>query len=141
MINELLINNLDTLSDNENNEEELTRIELDNFKNKVQLWIKTDDEIRKLQKAIKERKENNKDLSNEILDFMVHHNIENLNTKDGSKLKYSVSYNRKPISKKIIKSRLINWFKDTHKSNECITYVLDNTEKEKKIGLKRLLKK
>jgi hypothetical protein len=141
MINELLINNLDTKPHKDENEDELTRIELDEFKNKVQLWIKTDDEIRALQKAIKERKGSNKDLSNEILDFMMSHNIENLNTKDGSKLKYSVSYNRKPISKKVIKSRLMNWFKDTHKSNECITYVLDNNEKEKKIGLKRLLKK
>ena len=130
MINELLNNNLDTNPHKDENEDELTRIEL-----------KTDDEIRALQKAIKERKGSNKDLSNEILDFMTSHNIENLNTKDGSKLKYSVSYNRKPISKKVIKSRLMNWFKDTHKSNECITYVLDNNEKEKKIGLKRLLKK
>ena len=73
MINELLINNLDTKPHKDENEDELTRIELDEFKNKVQLWIKTDDEIRALQKAIKERKGSNKDLSNEILDFMTSH--------------------------------------------------------------------
>jgi hypothetical protein len=137
MINELLINNVNY----QDHEEELTNLELNDFKTSVQTWIKTDDEIRSLQKAIKERRDNNKELSNEILDFMNSHNIENLNAKDGSKLKYAVSYNRKPVSKKVIKSRLINWFNNTKQSEDCITFVLDNSEKEKKIGLKRLFKK
>ena len=52
------------------NKSEPSEDELDNFKNLVSEWFKYDDSIRKLIIAIKERKNYQRSLNNQIQDFM-----------------------------------------------------------------------
>ena len=59
------------------------------FKTNVKNFLDIDDDIIKLEKVIKERKQIKKTLTNEILGFMNTHNIEDLSTGNG-KLKRSV---------------------------------------------------
>ena len=119
---------------------ELTKFELESFRKKVLEWLTLDDEIRALSKAVKERKQKKKDLNEYILKFMGEHDIENLNTKDG-KLKYSVSYTKKSVTKATIKNRLVDWFKNVKDGEKCAEFIFNSADKQERVRLKRTFKK
>ena len=64
---------------------------LEEFKSQVRAWVEIDNNIRKLKKSIKEHNNAKKELNDFILRFMIKYNIEDLNTKDGSKLRYKIN--------------------------------------------------
>ncbi|NBP66977.1 MAG: hypothetical protein EBU66_20315 [Bacteroidetes bacterium] len=57
--------------------------ELQDFKNKVNEWVKIDEQIRKLQIAIKERRVHKRVLGTQIQEFMTKNGYDNLNTHQG----------------------------------------------------------
>ena len=77
------------MSDTQENNE-VDPQQLENFKNNVKNYLNLDDDIKKLEKNVRERKQLKKKVADEILTFMNEHNIEDLNT-DSGKLKRSVS--------------------------------------------------
>ena len=56
---------------------------LESFKNDVRMWMELDNSIRRLQAAIKERREAKKIINARILDFMSKYKIDDLNTREG----------------------------------------------------------
>ena len=116
----------------------INEIELRDFKEKVKTWMSIDDEIKMLRDAIKERQEKKKELGDEVLKFMGVHNIDNLNTKKGDKLKYSVSNRKKAISNKVVKERFNNVFKDNNNYDKYMEYIFGGQTEVKSVNLKRL---
>ena len=109
-----------------------------NFKKEVSDWITLDDDIRTLQKAIKERKDKKTELTPKILYFMEKFKINDLNTNDG-KLKFSRSLYTKPLNKKYLISRLGDFFRDYSKGEKIAGFIMDNRDKEEKVRLTRTL--
>jgi len=89
------------------NKTEPSEDELDNFKILVSEWFKYDDSIRKLVIAIKERKNYQRSLNNQIQEFMFKYKYNDLNTQNG-RIKATMRETHKPINMKEIKDILEN---------------------------------
>lgn len=75
---------------------EPTSEELESFKNLVNDWFKYDDQIRKLNIAMKERKNYQRALNNKIQEFMLKYQYNDLNTQHG-RIKANVKEVKLPI--------------------------------------------
>ena len=110
---------------------------LDEFKNHVRAWIEIDNVVRKLQSAIKERNDLKKQLTEKILRFMSKFNIEDLNTKDGSKLRYKTSKSTTAPSKTQIKERLMQYYGTVSNIDELTEKVFEKSQRDT-VSLRRL---
>ena len=122
------------------NKSEPSEDELDNFKNLVSEWFKYDDSIRKLIIAIKERKNYQRSLNNQIQDFMFKYKYNDLNTHNG-RIKANIKEVPKPINIKDIKTRILE-FKDLSGS-ELLEKVfsMDNRPIVEKKTIRRIIPK
>lgn len=107
------------------------------FKNNVKEWLLLDDDIITLQNAIKDRKVKKNELTPKILEYMGKYEINDLNTNDG-KIKFTKSYQTKPLNKQFLISRLGDFFKDFNKGEKAATFILENRDKEEKFKLRRV---
>lgn len=82
--------------------------ELEAFKNLVNDWFKYDDQIRKLDIAIKERKNYQKALNSKIQDFMFLYQYNDLNTQHG-RIKSNVREVKAPIKMSDIKDKILKY--------------------------------
>ena len=100
----------ESLVDDIINEEkkEPTEEELETFKNLVNDWFKYDDQIRKLNIAIKERKNYQRVLNNKIEEFMFSFKYNDLNTQHG-RIKTNVKECKVPIKMNDIKTMIIKY--------------------------------
>jgi len=83
--------------------------ELESFKNLVNDWFKYDDQIRKLQTAIKERKNYQRVLNGKIEKFMFDYKYNDLNTQHG-RIKTNVKECNVPIKMGDIKSKIMQYY-------------------------------
>ena len=107
------------------------------FKENVKLWMKLDDDINTLNKAIKERKEKKKEISPGLLEFMEKHEINDLNTNEGN-LKFQKSLRSKPISKKYLLDKLGFFFNNESKGEKVVNFIYNSREKTEISNLKRV---
>ena len=128
----------------ESNNNALSTIELpdnavmEEFKNQVRSWIELDNAVRKLQHAMRERNIAKKQLTEKILRFMAKYNIEDLNAKDGSRLKYRVTASKAAVKPKEIKERLIeNYGKFDNVKDLSEKIFGPNENKVQKVSLSR----
>ena len=92
-----------------NNEKvEPSEEELESFKNLVNEWFKFDDQIRKLNVAMKERKSHQRVLNNKIEEFMFNFKYNDLNTHHG-RLKTNMQERVVPIKMNDIKTKIIQY--------------------------------
>ena len=110
------------------------------FKEEVKLWLRLDDDIKKLNEAIKDRKNKKKEITPKLLDFMENHNINDLNTADGN-LKFQKSLRSKPLSKKYLLDRLSDFYKNMQKSEKIVNFIYNNREKTEISNIKRVYPK
>ena len=110
------------------------------FKENVKKYIAFDDDIKKIEKIVKEKKAEKKKITEFIIEFMSNYNIEDLSTENG-KLKKSISYTKKPLNKETLKSKLGEYFKNYEKGEEIANYIIDKRDKEERVRLKRFIKK
>jgi hypothetical protein len=82
--------------------------ELDAFKNLVNDWFKYDDQIRKLDTAIKERRNYQKALNGKIQDFMFRYKYNDLNTQHGS-IKSNIKEVKVPIKVTEIRDKIMKY--------------------------------
>jgi hypothetical protein len=111
---------------------------LEEFKSQVRAWVEIDNNIRKLKKSIKEHNNAKKELNDFILRFMIKYNIEDLNTKDGSKLRYKVNQVKCKPSVNDIKTRLIEHFDKVKDIDELTEKLFVPMKETKKPTLRRL---
>lgn len=110
---------------------------LDEFKNHVRAYIELDNTIRKLKGLLKERNNLKKQLNEKILKFMAKYNIEDLNTRDGSKLRYKVTTTKAAPTKADIKDRLVQYYGNVDNVDELAEKVFQKNQKEV-VSLRRL---
>ena len=94
----------------------------------IQEWVRLDNEIRKLKKEEKSRKDNQKKLSAELMGLMKNNAIDEVDINNG-KLMYSKKNVRKPITKKNLLGILSKFYKgDITKATEINDFIVDNRE-------------
>jgi hypothetical protein len=124
---------------------EVTDEEFQFYKEKLQSnvkeYLELDEQIVALKKAVKERNDSRKKLSEEILDIMKKIDINHMNIKDG-KLVSKVTNNFKSITKRTLNDSLQNIFKnDDEALQKAFNTILENREKVEKITLKHVKNK
>lgn len=102
----------------------------------IKEWVKNDNEIRVLQKQQKLRKEENKQITNKLLDVMKKNDIDCFDIKDG-KVLYKKQNIKKAISKAYLIKQLSTFFEGNEsKAEELKTYILENREVQVKEAIK-----
>ena len=112
----------------------------DQLKKEVKEYLEIDDQIKALNKAIRERRDKKKKLSDNILVNMKKFQIDFMNTKNG-KLVYTESKRKENLNKKNLLTGLNEFFNDEEKSKVVSQIVLDNRSEVKKVTLRRTINK
>jgi polyribonucleotide nucleotidyltransferase len=118
--------------------EEKDNISLEEFREYVRKWLELDNNIKKAQEVIKERKKVRDKLSMVISGFMCKYNIEDLNTKEG-RIRCKVSTVRAPVNQKVIKQKISDYFvNDEDKQVAILNKIYEERDKVEKVSLRRL---
>jgi hypothetical protein len=112
----------------------------DKLKNEVKEYLELDDQIKAINKALKERREKKKKLSESILENMKGFNIDFMNTKNG-KLTYTTNKRKEPLNKKNLITGLNNYFDNEVESKKVSKIVLDSRSDVTKVTLRRTITK
>ena len=107
----------------------------------VKSWLTIDNEIRALQKEIKERRKLKKQLTTDLMSTMKNNDIDALNVPDGE-LIYSKSKTKAPLSKKHLLSSLTQYFKgDQRMIDELSKFIMESRLEKEKESIRRKIKK
>ena len=107
----------------------------------VKQWINIDNEIRQLQGAIKERRKQKKELTDNLVHTMKQNDIDVFNIPDGE-LIYTKTKSKRPLSKKHLLLSLSQYFKNDKEMVERLgTFILDSRQIKEKENIKRKIKK
>jgi|TARA_B110000259_G_C13988507_1_gene391465 hypothetical protein len=139
-LNDNIVSNIidnDIAVDSTDMTESMNEVLLDEFKKDVQDWMSLDNQMKRLEVAVKERRKKKKDLNLKILDFMDRFNIEDLNTKEGI-IRYKKSFVKEPLSQKKIKDKLMDMFKDDNAISEKVEKIFTDRGKVEKTTLRRI---
>jgi hypothetical protein len=110
------------------------------LKSEVKDYLEIDDQIKALNKAIKERRDRKKKLSESILVNMKKFDIDFMKTKNG-KLVYTETKRKEGLNKKNLIMGLNNYFEDEVRAKMVSKIVLDSRTEIKKITLRRTTNK
>ena len=113
---------------------EPTEVELNDLKAMVNDWFKYDDQIRKLQTAIKERKLHQKVLNSKIEKFMFEYKYKDLNTQHGI-IKANERKVKIPVKMSDIKDKILEL---NHLSGEELLNEIFNNENRKTVIKKNI---
>lgn len=102
-------------------------------------WIQIDNEMKELQKAIKERRERKKELTDSLVNVMKSNDIDCFDTKD-SKLVYKQNKVKSSMSKKYLLSSIHKLFENEPDTAKKVSeYILNNREEKIKETISRKL--
>jgi hypothetical protein len=94
----------------------------------VKEWVKLDNDIRKLQKELAQRKNDKKTLSAALIETMKKNEIDNFDISNGQ-ICYNKKNVKKPITKKVLLNILEKFYKgDALKATETQNFILENRE-------------
>jgi hypothetical protein len=107
----------------------------------VKSWIDLDNEIKLLQKEIKNRRETKKDLTNDLVSIMKTNDIDCFDTKT-YKLIYTKRNIKPPLTKKHLISSLEIFFNnDNEKAKELGLYIMNSREAKTRESIRQKLLK
>ena len=107
----------------------------------VKQWITLDDEIKQLQKVIKEKRKEKKAYTENLVEVMKSNDIQCFDISDG-KLMYTQNKVKSALSKKHLIKSLTEWFKDDpSKIGDLTKHILNSREEKIKENIKRKIKK
>lgn len=103
----------------------------------VKEWMGIDEEMKQLQKLMREKRQKKKELNDILIGVMKENEIECFDTNSG-KLLYSVNKTKKAITKKMLVETLHKYFgNDDEKVNEVASFILENRDECVKETIKR----
>lgn len=106
----------------------------------IKEWIRIDNEIRNLNKEVRDRKTQQTNISKRLMTTMKDNNIDEFNVKEG-KLIYSKKQVKKPITKKYLTDVLIKYYDgDAEQATELNSFIDENREATTKESIRRLVK-
>jgi hypothetical protein len=111
--------------------------------NNIKEWIHYDNEMKKLKKEVKIRKEKQKKLTDDIVKVMKAKEIDCFDLNDG-KLIYSQSKTKQTINKQHIMNCLEKYFKENGDENmitDLTNFILENREIKVKETIRRKIEK
>lgn len=107
----------------------------------VKTWLNIDNEIRALQKEIRERRKLKKDLTKNLVDIMKSQDIDALNVPDGQ-LVYNKTKTKSALSKKHLMTSLASYFKhDQRLVDELTNFIMESRQDKERENIKRKIKK
>ena len=107
----------------------------------VKNWINLDNELREISKIAKEKRDQKKSISVELMDVMKSNEIECLDINDGQ-LCYKKSKTKKPLNKDNLLKILQKYFKaDDSRSTDITQFILNNREESDKESITRKINK
>ena len=107
----------------------------------VRGWITIDNEIKQLQKVIKEKRKEKKAFTANLVEVMKSNDIQCFDISDG-KLMYTQNKVKSALSKKHLIKSLTEWFKDDpSKIGDLTKHILNSREEKIKENIKRKNKK
>ena len=107
----------------------------------IKTWIGLDNEIKILQKEIKNRREQKKLLTKELVGVMKNNDIDCWNTGEG-KLIYSKTKSKAPLSKKHLLNSLLKFFQDDENTaKELSKFIMETREVKEKENIRRKIPK
>ena len=107
----------------------------------VKTWLDIDNQIRTLQKEIRDRRKLKKDLTQSLVGIMKTQDIDALNVPDGQ-LIYNKTKSKAPLSKKHLLTSLATYFKDDKRIVEELTkFIMESRQEKEKENIKRKIKK
>ena len=106
----------------------------------IKEWIRIDNEIRNLNKEIRDRKTQVGKISQKLMATMKDNKIDEFNVKEG-KLIYSKKQVKKPITKKYLTDVLLKYYNgDDEQATELNSFINENREATVKETIRRLVK-
>jgi hypothetical protein len=99
--------------------------DMEMFKAQVSEWLKLDDQLRKLQVAVRERRVHQKALGSKIQEFMMKYGYDNLNTPQGGRIRSSVRTVRPALKLADIRQKLLELADQPLTGEEIIQRILD----------------
>ena len=112
----------------------------DKLKTEVKDYLELDDQIKAINKALKDRRDRKKALSESILENMKKFQIDFMNTKNG-KLIYAETKRKEPLNKKNLITGLNNYFNNEDETKRASKVVLDSRKDVVKVTLRRTVNK
>jgi hypothetical protein len=102
--------------------------ELSEFKSQLKQWLAIDEEISKHEFKIKDLKKlKNKILQPQITNFMVNHNVKDINTQSG-KIRCNERVQKKALNKANIRSNLSQVISDDTQIEQAMSLIMNNRE-------------
>ena len=98
----------------------------------IRKWIQIDNEIRKLQALVRERREMKKQITQDLVDVMRDNEIEKFNLRDG-KLVYKQTKRSTPLNEKHLVNCLMDIFKDEPNKAQEVTEMIMNRREVKMV--------
>ena len=109
--------------------------------NNVRSWLRIDEEIKELQKIIREKKKEKKLSTDNLVEIMKQNEIDCFDITDG-KLIYTKNKVKSSLSKKHLLASLAMYFKDDQQKAKDITgFILDSRKITVKENIKHKIKK
>jgi len=118
-------------------QKELDEALLAEFKRQVAAWVDLDVEIKRLQIAVRSRREKQGALSESIMDFMSEYEIDDLNTRYGT-LRYKTGSHKKPVKPSVVRSKLESAFADSPDALAVVQRAFEERETVEVTSLRRL---
>tara|TARA_B100002019_G_scaffold168952_1_gene146065 strand:- start:2864 stop:3217 length:354 start_codon:yes stop_codon:yes gene_type:complete len=107
----------------------------------VKTWLDIDNQIRTLQKEIRDRRKLKKEVTESLVGIMKTQDIDALNVPDGQ-LIYNKTKTKAPLSKKHLLISLSQYFKnDQRLVEELSKYIMESRQEKEKENIKRKIKK
>jgi hypothetical protein len=107
----------------------------------IKEWVKLDNEIRVIKKEEKQRKDEKKKMSENLIKIMRENEIDCFDIKDGQ-ICYSKKSIKKPITKKVLIDILSKYYNgDLLKASEVNDFILENREETTKETIVRKMTK
>tara|TARA_A100001015_G_C14974637_1_gene706682 strand:- start:497 stop:847 length:351 start_codon:yes stop_codon:yes gene_type:complete len=107
----------------------------------VKTWLNVDNDIRILQKKIREKRKEKKELTSNLVGIMKTQDIDALNIPDGQ-LIYNKTKSKAPLSKKHLLVSLSTYFKnDKRMVDELTKFIMESRQEKEKENIKRKIKK
>jgi|TARA_X000000368_G_scaffold416366_1_gene410124 hypothetical protein len=92
----------------------------------VKTWLTIDNDIKKLQKAVKNKRKEKKELTENLVNIMNQRDIDCMNTAQGQLIK-TTKKTKAPLSKKHLVNSIQTYFKDDgEKVQELCNYILNS---------------
>ena len=120
--------NIDNYPNNEDNNTQvvLSNQDMSQAQTIIKEWLTIDDEIEKLNKALRERKKKKKELQLFITEFMKSKQIPHFNINDGQ-LILKENKQKKPLSKVLLFNICTKYFNNnSNQANSLVDFIQDN---------------